>query len=296
MLIATLGTEPQVVTTAFSLLRARGEGIHQVNVIHTVAPNTPIAASVLSLEETFGLCKISENVSLKCTPIVAQDGTPLADIETPQAGQAAFRALYREMRSAKRGGYRVHLLIAGGRKTMAIYGMVAAQLLFDDDDCLWHLHSSGDFLASKRMFPQPGDDVHLVGIPVILWSQVSPALGEFSDVDDPLAALDRYRSLRLQEKMGRARSFMLGSLTAAERRVATLLANEGLSDQEIAGRLSISHRTVEHHLHSAYMKAANHWELAEVNRTLLITLLHLYITLDASKIGETTDGRSDKKR
>jgi hypothetical protein len=55
----------------------------------------------------------------------------------------------------------VHLSIAGGRKTMAVFGMTAAQLLFDEHDRLWHLFSGGEFLVSKRLYPQPGDEVRL---------------------------------------------------------------------------------------------------------------------------------------
>ena len=43
----------------------------------------------------------------------------------------------------KRAGHLVYLSIASGRKPMTVYGMVAAQLLFDEDDRVWHLLSEG---------------------------------------------------------------------------------------------------------------------------------------------------------
>ena len=83
----------------------------------------------------------------------------------------------------------------------------------------------------------------------------------------------------------------LGSLTPGERRVVRLLVQEGLSDVDIADRLSLSPRTVEQHLRTAYSKAAAHWDLMDVTRTHLIALLNLYFTLE---LRETPDDRSLK--
>jgi hypothetical protein len=41
-LIATLGSEPQVVTAALDLLLRQGEKVRQVQVLHSVAPSGPI--------------------------------------------------------------------------------------------------------------------------------------------------------------------------------------------------------------------------------------------------------------
>ena len=162
---------------------------------------------------------------------------------------------------------------------MSIFGVLAAQLLFDDNDCLWHLYSDGDFLESKRLHPQSGDNVHLIHIPLVQWSNISPILLDLAQCDDPFEALRRQQELRLSERLEEARAFVLGSLTPAEERAVTLLVREGLSDTDIAARLVISPRTVEGHLRSAYVKAANHWELPSVNRSQLIALLNLYYTM-----------------
>jgi DNA-binding CsgD family transcriptional regulator len=157
--------------------------------------------------------------------------------------------------------------------------MLAAQLLFDDQDRLWHLYSSGDFLTSKRLHPQTGDEVHLIHIPVVQWSKISPIFLDIAKYDDPYEALQRQEELRLVEKMDDQHAFVHGSLTAAEERVVSLLVKEGLGDIELAERLGLSPRTVEEHLGKAYQKAANHWELEDVNRTQLVTLLSLYYEL-----------------
>ncbi|MFZ5809621.1 MAG: CRISPR-associated ring nuclease [Chloroflexota bacterium] len=277
ILIATLGTEPQVVTAALDLLHRKGEQIRQVQVVHTVAPfDSLIHRSLAALQKAFEADYGGEKVQLSCFPIVDQRGQPLADVETEAASRAVFGLLYRLVRQAKLEGARVHLSIAGGRKTMAVFGMAAAQLLFDKEDCLWHLYSSGDFLTSKRLHPQSGDEVHLVPIPVALWSSVSPALLDVARVDDPFEAFDRQRTERLREEMRQAQEFVSHRLTRNERTAVALLVGEMLSDEEIAQRLHKSRRTVEQQLRSAYLKARDYYQIGEVNRTHLIALLRVY--------------------
>jgi CRISPR-associated protein Csx14 len=274
VLLATLGSEPQVITAAYDLLIDQGEKIERLRVLYTYCPDTPIATAVNRLRLDF-----PAPASIDFIPITSDNNQAVADVNTPETAKAAFKAIYRAVWAAKRSNRRVHLCIAGGRKTMAVYGMTTAQLLFDEDDHLWHLFSSGDFLTSKRLHPHPGDDVHLVEIPVILWGEVTPAAWILENVDDPYVAIDRVRGLQLNEKMETARSFLQGSLTPAELRVVELLVREGLSDNEIAERLYLSPRTVEQHLRSAYSKAGGHWEMEQVGRTQLVTLLNLYFNM-----------------
>ena len=279
VLVATLGTEPQVVTAALTLLDRRGVMIERVDVVHTTAPGTLIAAAVDDLTEAFDGHGPTTGVSLNLHPITLPDGSLAADVDTVSTGEAAFRTIYNCVRAAKKVERQVHLLVAGGRKTLSIYGMVAAQMLFDDEDHLWHLHSAGAFLTERRLFPQPGDEVQLLPVPVILWTHISPVMTGLGVVDDPFTALESIRRLQLDEKLETERSFVLGALTPAERRVVELLVREGLTDEDLAARVCLSPRTVEHHLRAAYSKAAAHWEFQSVNRTQLVTLLHLFFAL-----------------
>ncbi len=118
VLIATLGTEPQVVTLALDLLRAKGYAIAEVIVVHTVGEVVPPA--LLRLAEEFA--RTGAGV-YRPVPVEGQDG-PVEDIVTEANTAALLRTLYQVVLAEKRAGRLVHLSIAGGRKPMAVYGMV----------------------------------------------------------------------------------------------------------------------------------------------------------------------------
>jgi CRISPR-associated Csx14 family protein len=287
-LIATLGSEAQVVTLTLDALLKRGERVQRVIVVHTAPATELIAASLARLLAELRSPVYSSSLDVENLILTGPSG-PLADVDSTDGAAAAFTTLYRVVRAEKLAGRAVHLSIAGGRKTMTVFGMAVAQMLFDAEDRLSHLVSQGALLAEKRMHAGPGDECHLIEIPVLLWSAVSPVLTDLSQIDDPFAAVERQRALRLQESLEEARAFVLGSLSPAERRVVEQLVREGLSDQELAVRLSLSPRTVEKHLGEAYAKAGVHWGLAGVDRTRLVALLSVYAAL--TRPGEGNGGK-----
>lgn len=278
-LIATLGTEPQVVTACTDLLLKEGNSLVEVIVLHTFSPGSEVAAALERLRHAFEQPPYADKLPLKARPLTDRHGQPLRDTATPQEIEQAFRCLYNEVRRAKLAGRRVDLAIAGGRKPLALFGMVTAQLLCDESDRLWYLYSTGEFLTSKRLHPLPGDQVQLVPIPFIPWSQVSPTLTDLVEIEDPFEALQQVRATRLAERLAKIQDYLQRILTPAEGRVVSLLAQEGLSDNQIAERLSLSPRTVEGQLRKAYNKAAVHWDLEKVDRASLIALVNLYFTI-----------------
>ncbi len=152
VLIATLGTEPQVVTLALDRLQEKGYPITEVVVIHTTGGIVQPALARLAGEFAApGMCPYR--------PVAVEDDrTPIADIATESDSAALLRTLYRAVLAEKRAGHLVHLSIAGGRKPMAVYGMVVAQLLFDENDHVWHLLSEGWRPGDERvMHTRPGD-------------------------------------------------------------------------------------------------------------------------------------------
>jgi DNA-binding CsgD family transcriptional regulator len=168
---------------------------------------------------------------------------------------------------------------------MAMYAMAAAQLLFDEDDHFWQLFSSGDFLQSKRMHPAPADDAQLVEVPVIHWGLLSPVMSMLRNEEDPFAAIEQIRALRLRQKWQLAEAFIQQELTPAQRAVVACLVTDGLSDQQIAERLVLSPRTIERHLGDAYSRATQFFGFSErVTRAQLIALLQIYYSM---QLGET---------
>ena len=269
-LIAPLGSKAQLITLGLDCLRQQDDMPGSLLVVHTHAdrPETALALDRLRSE----LPTHYPGLSFRALEL-SQKGLPLNDVTNPDEVEAAFRSLYAEVRAIKLREERIHLLISGGRRTLTVFGMAVAQMLFDDDDHLWHLASHPALEASGALHTSQGEWTRLIPIPLIAWGRLSPVFDVLRTVDDPFQAANRLADLRLREQWDLARIFILTGLSGAERPVVELLARDGLSQNEISERLSLSPRTVEQHLRSAYRKAADHWRLESVNQTQLVRLL-----------------------
>ena len=277
VLIATLGTEPQVVTLALDLLRAKGYPIANVIVVHTVG--SVVQPALVQLAEEFSQLSAE---AYNPVPVKGPDG-PIEDIVTEADMAALLRTLYQVVLAEKRAGRLVHLSIAGGRKPMAVYGMVVAQLLFDEDDRLWHLLSEGWRPGDERvMHVRPGDKVWLVPVPVLRWSSVSPVMTELALREDPWEAIQAQRAMQRREDRQRKREFLERWLTPAEKDV-TRLAVEGLDNAAIAKRLGKAEKTVANQLTSVYAKL-HEWRGfrtdVPVSRAVLVAEFAMYFALE----------------
>lgn len=287
--IATLGSEPQVVTTALYLLLLRGIPIQAAHVIHTSGADPSIAASLKTLREAFGY-PILQSVRPHFVPLM-HDGLPLADITTEQEAQATFRAMYAHARHLKQEHHTLHFSLTGGRKVMAVYALAVAQLLFDEEDVLYYLISSGLFRDERRLFPEPGDRAELIKVPFLRWSADAAFTAEVLRLDDPLDALARGAALTRRSALLRAETFCRHVLTPAEERVVALVVSEGLSNAQVAQRLGRSPKTVANQLTSAYAKLAEYLEQEGergVDRHALTVTLHAYY--EARRADENTVG------
>ncbi len=268
VLIGTLGTEPQVITLALWALRNQlspPEYPEEVWVIHTSEREPAIRKSLERLREAFAQderLQVPQPVTLKTFPIVSPSGQRFADLENLRAVKATFRTLYQVLKQAKEAGFQVHLCVAGGRKPMSIFGTVAAQLLFDDQDRAWHLISSKSLVESRKLFPDaPAEWVKLVPIPIIPWSDVDPILTLIAREEDPFEAAGLVKALRERRRRYTLRLFIKGYLSPAEQKVLRVVVEKGGSLRELAGALNKSPRTVEHQLQSIYRKIKNNQDL-----------------------------------
>jgi len=178
----------------------------------------------------------------------------VTDLKSEDDMWALLRTLYRELCRAKREGRIVHMAISGGRKVMAIAGMVVAQLLFDNDDRVWHLLSEGWQPGSEQQLHLPLEErVWLVPVPVLRWTDdvaIQLALG---NLDDPAEAIRRQEMLARSLAMRRRKEFLEHWLSQAERQVVQA-ACDGLDNAAIARRLHKSERTVANQLTRVYAK------------------------------------------
>ncbi len=274
-LIATLGSKPQLITLAVDCLRHDGEILDEVIVVHTRRERTETRSALSRLR--LDLAETAPHITLRSLEL-SHNGTALQDVTSPDEVDAAFHTLYAEVRALKMRDQAVHLLIAGGRRTLAVFGMAVAQMLFDDLDHLWHISSHPNLEASGRLHAQVDEWAKLIPIPVIPWGRLSPAFDILHSVDDPFTAARQLSEFRLREQWDMARIFILTKISPAELAVVEHLVCEDLNQNEIAEKLSLSQRTVEQHLRSAYRKAADHWDVENVNQTQLVRLLSLYFS------------------
>jgi len=263
-------------------LLKRGERIDHVIVLHTAPPAGPIADALERVRAEFSSSYYPPDIQLHTIELKSESGS-LLDVDTAKGAEVAFVAIYRAVRAEKLAGRRVHLNIAGGRKTMTVFGMAAAQMLFDEGDKLWHIVSQGKLLEEKRMHAQDGDTVNLIEIPVILWRAVSPVFTDLNQIDDPFKAVELQRSLRLSDAVDEARSFLLGVLTGAERQVTELVVEEGLTEAQLAARLTVARSTINTHLEHIYEKSKSHWQLETMNRAQLVRLLSVYYAMHGNR-------------
>lgn len=251
-LIATLGTQPQVITLALDALLESREAISEVIVLHTTLANNE-RLDLLRKEFTECARYVAHSVRLTTIPFTSGD-QQLTDITTKEEAQAVLYKLYEQVEAVKRAGTRVHLSPAGGRKAMAMYAMLVAQILFDENDRLWLLVSAAGLQREGRLHALPGE-ASLLPVPTMPWH------------------------LSLMQK----RTFLQKVLTPAEAEVLEYVARQGLTDGEIAAERDTTPKTTGHQLSTIYRKLTEFLEYPEgvqVNRHTVMTEFGHYFIID----------------
>lgn len=302
--VATLGTQPQVVTVALDLLLdeiSKEETLEEVLVIHTASspprlgapPPTkdPMAESLRALRREFVGGKeyhYRGTQHHRChfrTLQLEVEGRPIDDVHSDTDAEAVFTALFNAVQELKKRRYVIYLSIAGGRKSMSVYGMATAQLLFDSRDHLYHLFSSPDFEALGLMHPRGPEDAWLVPIPVLPVSTVFPGMVTLLNSREPLRVLERKQAVMAMEERRNREEFVERCLTPAEQRLvetlmeAIVVDNRSLSNSELGRKLTASPRVVAHRFTNIYTKLREYLELPpeeQVDRNILVHFLTPY--------------------
>ena len=251
VLLATVGAEPQVVALATALLLARGAKLAAVRVLHTTPPVAPLDDLQRHFAAQAGWPRL-ETVAM-----------PIADVLTAADIERFSAALYDELKRRLAGEAQVHVLLAGGRKPMAMAGMSVAQLLLGPDDCVWYLFSDEGLRLSGRFTAQPGERVELVEVPLVRLSPAAPRFLRAFAADSPTAA----RRAAEEEAQRRLHHFVSVELTPAEREVAALVAQEVATVDELARRLHKAPKTITNQLNAIYSKMESAFGL-QPNRAL----------------------------
>lgn len=242
VLVATLGAEPQVVAIAAQLLQQQNEPISTVVALHTLATRPPISQTLPALQKAF-----DEHPEW---PEFRAYAVPAEDTLTPEQIELFARELYGILKEWVTKGVRVHLLLAGGRKSMAMVGVTVAQLLLGPDDRLWYLHSDDELRFSGRFHLEPQDQAHLIQVPL---PQMRPAPAIYTQpfqADTPVAA---FEALEV-EQTRQLQRFVDQELTPAERELAALVVNDVATVAEMAEQLHKKPKTVTNQLNSIYAK------------------------------------------
>jgi hypothetical protein len=247
LFLATLGQRPEAITVAFDHLNERYsfEGV----VLLTTDPDvSDIDKAYDDLIQVFKQDYPGLRVHSKV--IRRPNGDALIDIVDSTSAEDYLHGMLDILHGYKREGYNLHLLIAGGRKAMSIYGMVAASLVFNPGvDKVWTVISPKEILKPGQFHAPPAFREQIQAVELLLVTARVPQGA------DPYEVLLRRRSTRAD---------FIARLTSEEQRLCNLLIDQPYaSNQELGGMLNKSERTVENQLRSVYAKLTGFLDLGE---------------------------------
>lgn len=137
-LISTIGTTPQVVTEVIDELEKRGEEIETCYLLPTTYKGVQLSASVLSLDFKYG--RYDGKINLE------KEELPFDDIRTPKNCKT-FRNILQQVIGKALKHYplaEVGVILAGGRKTMPIDGMLLSMANGIKSGNIFHIIAEGE--------------------------------------------------------------------------------------------------------------------------------------------------------
>jgi CRISPR-associated protein Csx14 len=262
-MIATLGGQPQVITFALDALLSRGEQIVEVVVLHLALqdPRTRYALELLDREFPNDFYAHAHR-SIRLRRIMLRDlRGPMPDITDEHTAEAVRVRMLEILRAEKAQGRPLHVVLAGGRRLLALMLLLTAVVHLDYADRVWHLYTPHASLETtrdgQRMHAQPEDGVRLIEVPFPRWGADFPAFRQLTSMQ-----LGQIESPA--DRIGRCRG-VWERLTLAQRRVLNELVRRE-RPQQVAEALSVSPKTVDSHLEAIKEVCREVWDMAPDHR------------------------------
>lgn len=262
VLIATLGGQPQVVTFALDALLAQGQHFDEVVVISLAAPR--YRAAFRRLAEAFPGDQYAGRSCHFRGVVVQTRQLPLTDVTSTADADAVWRTVHDLVGTLKADGVRLHLLLTGGRRLLALLAVSAALLHLEHGDRVWHMFMPDAVQQRAKdealLHVDPVDSVQLIEVPLAPLGAYFPGIRSLLSASPAqvLAAqtqwLDGVERARCQT--------VIAQLTG--RQIETLQAfADGLTPQQVAEQMGITLGTVDAHKTVILDHCRNAWELPE---------------------------------
>lgn len=257
VMLATLGGQPQVITFALDALLAQGENIVEVVILY-LAPSDPRTRRALErlgqefLNDFYGHARRA--IRLRRV-MLGNSLEPPVDIVDERAASALREQLREIVQAEKAQGRTLHLVLAGGRRLLALTLVPLAILYLDYSDRIWHLYTPREVQAKvrdgSRMHVGPETGVRLIQVHLPRWGVDFPALRWLASTR--MAPAEDPDGLRRCDEVW-------AQLTEAQRQVLQGIA-QGLTPTKVAERLGRSPKTVNSHLERIRELCRNAWEI-----------------------------------
>jgi CRISPR-associated protein Csx14 len=265
VLVATLGGQPQVVTFGLDLLLAQGVPVDEVAVLHLAGPR--YRRAYRRLAEAFPGDRYGERaIHLRGVP-VQREGRALDEIRDTADADAVWRTVHELIATLKARGLRLHLLLIGGRRLMALMAVSAALLYLEHGDRVWHLYTPdamAEAACDGALLHVPADaGVQLIEVPLVPLGAYFPGIRPLLSASpaEVIAArtrwLDEVEQARCQAVLSRL----------SERQAEVLRAFAGdLTPGQVAERLAVTLKTVDSHKTVILAECRIAWNLPEAER------------------------------
>ncbi len=257
-LIATLGSQPQIVTFALDALLEQGEQINEVYILAAHGNRVLARRAWQRLQQEFiDDSYRGQRCRLRRVDITL-NGHVLDDIRSEAEVNAVFHTIRDLITSLKGEGRHLHLCISGGRRMMAMLLLSVAFLFCDHYDRVWHMYTPEETLervkGGNQMHLGPTDGFRLLKVPMTPWGVYFPNLRHLAE----MVTIEQRKGL-LASDYARCQQ-VWKQLSQREREVLRGLA-QGLRPHQVAKQLHISLSTVNTYKTKILAHCRNVWNI-----------------------------------